>query len=82
MRRMVMRVVSVDGRRVMMVSRVMSRRAVAVGRGRHRRPKRVPGRADGQRRRRVVRRPGHAAAVRVPLIAAAGHGVVARHDGQ
>lgn len=80
-----MRMVSVDGRRrVVMVrgdGRVVSRRTAAVGRGRHRRPQ-VVGRADGQWRRRVVRRPGHAA-VRVPLVtAAAGHGVMARHDGQ
>jgi len=64
--------------------RVVSRRTAVVGRGRQGRPQ-VAGRADGQRRRRVVRRPGHAA-VRVPLIAdaaaAAGHGVVAAHDWQ
>lgn len=87
--RVVMRMVSVDGRRMVMVSRgrgrggrVMGRRTAAVRRGRHRRPQ-VAGRADGQRRRRVVRRPGHAA-VRVALVAAAaaGHRVVSRHDGQ
>jgi len=87
--RVVVRMVSVDGRRMVMVSsgcgccgggRVVSRRTAVVGRGRHGRPQ-VAGRADGQRWRRVVRGSGHAA-VRVPLVAAAGHGVVAAHDRQ
>jgi len=82
--------VPVYGRRMVMVSsgcgccgsgRVVCRRTAVVGRGRHGRPQ-VAGRADGQRWRRVVRRPGHAA-VRIPLVAAAaGHGVVATHDWQ
>lgn len=70
---------------------VMGGRAVAVGRGRRRWPQ-VTGRAaDGQRRRRVVRGPGHAA-VRVPLVigpaatatpaAPAATDVMSRHDGQ
>lgn len=71
---------------------VMSGRAVAAGRGRRRWPQ-VAGRAaDGQRRRRVVRGPRHAA-VRVPLVvgpsaaaatpaAPATTDVMARHDGQ
>lgn len=85
------RMVSVDGRWVVMVGggggggrggRVVGRRTAAVGRRRHGRPQ-VAGRtADGQRRRRVVRRSGHAA-VHVPLVAsAARHGVVAGHDRQ
>lgn len=88
MMRVMMRMVSVDGgrRRWMVVvggggrGHVVSRRTATVGRGRHRRSQ-VPGRADGQRRRRVVRGSGHAA-VRVPLVADARHGVMSRHDGQ
>jgi len=87
--RVVVRMVSVDGRRQHLSrsggrgrGRVMSRRTAVVGRGRHGWPQ-VAGRADGQRWRRVVRRPGHAA-VRITLVAAAaaGHGVVAAHDWQ